>query len=219
MLMSSDDGGVDHRAFVVRIVSQRLEKILPHAALRPPREPRVNVLPVAEALGQIPPWRPQAEFPNHRLNEKAIAQFAIASDMSRTTRQQMFNPSTKRRLVWYTVDPPTPTLAAIASSLAPASAASRICARLSLRASCLPPAQKRPEFGALGMAELHSVAYIHLRLLGSRHGRTAELDGRRESACKNLHVQAGPVSGVHLRLYAAASPATDRSRHAALLPR
>src|SRR5580698_8052969 len=119
VLMSSDDGGVDHRVFVVRIVSQRLEKILPHAALRPPREPRVNVLPVAEALGQIPPWRPQAEFPNHRLNEKAIAQFAIASDMSRTTRQQMFNPSTKRRLVWYTVDPPTPTLAAIASSLAP----------------------------------------------------------------------------------------------------
>ena len=79
MLMSSDDGDVDHRVFVVRIVSQRLEKTLPHAALRPPREPRVNVLPVAEALGQIPPRRPRAEFPNHRLNEKSIAQFAIAS--------------------------------------------------------------------------------------------------------------------------------------------
>jgi hypothetical protein len=33
----------------------------------------------------------------------------------------------------------TPTLAAITSSLAPASAASKICARLSLRAACLPP--------------------------------------------------------------------------------
>ena len=53
MLMSSDDGGVDHRVFVVRIVSQRLEKTLPNTALRPPREPRVNGLPVAEALGQI----------------------------------------------------------------------------------------------------------------------------------------------------------------------
>jgi|HubBroStandDraft_3_1064219.scaffolds.fasta_scaffold46103_3 hypothetical protein len=92
MLMSSDDGGVDHRVFVVRIVSQRLEKILPYAALRPPREPRVNVLPIAEALGQIAPRRPRAEFPNHRLNEEAIAQRAIASDMPRTTRQQMFNP-------------------------------------------------------------------------------------------------------------------------------
>ena len=96
MLMGSDDGGVDHRVFVVRIVSQRLEKTLPYAVLRPPREPRVNGLPVAEPLGQIAPRRTRPKFPNHRLNEKSIAQFAIASDMSRTTRQQMFNP---RKLV------------------------------------------------------------------------------------------------------------------------
>src|SRR5258708_2479042 len=48
-------------------------------------------------------------------------------------------PRTKRRLVRYTVEPPTATLIAISSSLAPASAASRICARFSLRAACLPP--------------------------------------------------------------------------------
>src|SRR5215475_2747508 len=48
-------------------------------------------------------------------------------------------PSTKRRLVRYTVDPPAPTLLAISSSLAPASAASKICARLRRRAACLPP--------------------------------------------------------------------------------
>src|SRR3979409_1820340 len=48
-------------------------------------------------------------------------------------------PSTKRRLVRYTVEPPTPTLLAISSSPPPASAASKICARLSLRAACLPP--------------------------------------------------------------------------------
>ena len=58
MLMGSDDGGVDHGVFVVRIVSQRLEKTLPNTALRPPREPRVNGLPVAETLGQIAPRRP-----------------------------------------------------------------------------------------------------------------------------------------------------------------
>src|ERR1700687_1718270 len=46
--------------------------------------------------------------------------------------------STKRRLVRYTVDPPTATLMAMSSSLIPASAAKRICARLSLRAACLP---------------------------------------------------------------------------------
>src|SRR5437899_2062986 len=47
-------------------------------------------------------------------------------------------PSTKRRLIRYTVEPPTPTLLAISSSPAPASAASKICARLSLRDACLP---------------------------------------------------------------------------------
>src|SRR5580692_8221519 len=55
-------------------------------------------------------------------------------------------PSTKRRLVRYTVEPPTPTLLAISSSPAPASAANKICARLSLRDACLPPLI---EFGAL----------------------------------------------------------------------
>src|SRR5450432_2734924 len=47
-------------------------------------------------------------------------------------------PSTKRRLVRYTVEPPTATVRAISSSLRPASAASKIWARLSLRAARLP---------------------------------------------------------------------------------
>jgi DNA polymerase III epsilon subunit-like protein len=47
-------------------------------------------------------------------------------------------PSTKRRLVRYTVEPPTATARAISSSLRPASAASNIWARLSLRAARLP---------------------------------------------------------------------------------
>jgi hypothetical protein len=96
MLMSSDDGGVDHRVFVVRIVSQRLEKTLPYAALRPSREPRVDVLPGAEALGQIAPRRTRAEFPNYRFDEKPIAQLAVAADVARPIRQQVFNP---RKLV------------------------------------------------------------------------------------------------------------------------
>jgi len=37
------------------------------------------------------------------------------------------------------VEPLAATVADIASSVAPASAANRICARLSLRAACLPP--------------------------------------------------------------------------------
>src|ERR1700681_150088 len=92
MLMSSDDGGVDHRVFVVRIVSQRLDKTLPYAGLRPPREPRMNVLPMAEALSQIAPRRTRAKFPNHRFDEKPIAQLAVAAHVARPNRQQMFNP-------------------------------------------------------------------------------------------------------------------------------
>src|SRR5436305_9747407 len=62
VLMRANDGGVDHRVFIVRIISQRLEKILPYTVLRPPREPRVNVLPGAEAFGQIAPRRTRAKF-------------------------------------------------------------------------------------------------------------------------------------------------------------
>ena len=40
MLMSSDDGRVDHRVFVVRIISQDLEK-LSHTPLFAHRENRV----------------------------------------------------------------------------------------------------------------------------------------------------------------------------------
>src|ERR1700732_702714 len=63
--------------------------------------------------------------------------FAPGRGSSLSARSKL--PSTKRRLVRYTVEPPTPTLLAISSSLAPASAASKICARLSLRDACLPP--------------------------------------------------------------------------------
>src|ERR1700730_18593046 len=75
-------------------------------------------------------------------------------------------PTTKRRLVRYTVDPPTRTLVAISSSLAPASAASKICARLSLRTHA--PAQKQREFAALGLARFDPVAYIYRCLLVGR---------------------------------------------------
>src|SRR6266699_2018554 len=65
--------------------------------------------------------------------------------------------TTKRRLVRYTVEPPTPTLIAISLSLAPASAASKICARLNLRAACLPPL--RSAVSAPRSAWLRSIRY------------------------------------------------------------
>src|SRR6516165_10489858 len=79
-------------------------------------------------------------------------------------------PSTKRRLVRYTVEPPTPTSRAMSSSLAPASAASRICARLSLRAACLPPLQQGGQSVAFALVQFDPITYIHACLLVLRHG-------------------------------------------------
>ena len=74
-------------------------------------------------------------------------------------------PSTKRRLVRYTVEPPTATVRAISSSLLPASAASKIWARLSLRAARLPLLNIVGELAAFGLAQLDPITYIHLGLL------------------------------------------------------
>src|SRR5262249_32716604 len=116
-------------------------------------------------------------------------------------------PSTKRRLVRYTVDSPTATLVAMAASLAPASAASRICARFSLRAACLPP-RSICELIPLGLAQLDPVSYVHRRP-PKIEGTTDEpwlRAGSRRSA-PPLHAEAGAVSGIHPRLYAGARPA------------
>src|SRR3954470_2387050 len=72
---------------------------------------------------------------------------------------------------------------------------------LELACAMLTAAQQRRQFAALGLAQFHPIAYIHLCLL-LRHRRTTESDGRRESPCQNLHVETGPVSGVYPPLHA-----------------
>src|ERR1700730_16195579 len=72
VLMGPDDGGVDHRVFVVGIIGQGLEKVLPNAFFSPTRETPVGVAPATEALGHIAPRRASAEFPDHGLDEKPI---------------------------------------------------------------------------------------------------------------------------------------------------
>src|SRR6202451_3221226 len=82
--------------------------------------------------------RPSGGFPQAVATSKASSlpvslRSAPGRGSSLSARSRL--PSTKRRLVRYTVEPPTPTLLAISSSLQPASAASNIWARLSLRAA------------------------------------------------------------------------------------
>ena len=52
---------------------------------------------------------------------------------------------------------------------------------LELAGGMLAAAQQRREFAALGLAEFDPIAYIHAVPPCSRHGRTTESDGRRES--------------------------------------
>ena len=62
---------------------------------------------------------------------------------------------------------------------------------LELARRLLATAQKRPEFGALGMAELHPIPYIHPRLLGSK-ARTNSLNrmaGVKGPPAKTSHAQ------------------------------
>src|ERR1700704_2846362 len=131
-------------------------------------------------------------------------------------------PSTKRRLVRYTVDPPTPIVLAISSSQAPASAASRICARLSLRAACLPPLSSAPSWACSSW--LSSTRYRTFILISSR-GRPDESSDESEIRHRapyrpaSLHSKARPVSGLHLRLCPHVPPRSGRSRHATAFPR
>src|SRR6204780_5957118 len=123
-------------------------------------------------------------------------------------------PSTKRRLVRYTVEPPTATVRAISSSLQPASAASNIWARLSLRAARLPLLNIAVST-AFGLAQFDPIKYIHLdRLVGGPDESTNESKIRRCSQRSRLHRKARPVPGLHLHLFSHVPAPARRNRYA-----
>ena len=82
MLVGSHDRRVDHGVSIVGIVCQDLEKTLPNAAHGPARETLVRIAPAAKTFRQIAPRCPYTEFPDHGIDEKTIAQIAVAPDRS-----------------------------------------------------------------------------------------------------------------------------------------
>ena len=92
MLVGSHDRRIDHGVFIVGIVRQDLEKTLPNAAHGPAGETLVGIAPAAKTFRQIAPRCPHPEFPDHRIDEKTIAQITVATDRAGTARQQMFDP-------------------------------------------------------------------------------------------------------------------------------
>lgn len=69
VLMRPDDGAVDHRVFVVGILGQGLEHLLPHAGAAPAAMAQVNHPKVAEALGQVSPRDARAVAIEYGLDE------------------------------------------------------------------------------------------------------------------------------------------------------
>ena len=115
-------------------------------------------------------------------------------------------------------EPPTPTLRAMSSSPTPASAASRICARFSLRAACLPPLSTRsvpharPGSGRSGNVQSSMPPRFH---------GTDESDAWPMSTRFRLQLnsEAESIFGLHPRLHLGARSPASRSRYATTLPR
>jgi hypothetical protein len=70
--MSAHDSAVDHRIFVVRVGGEMLKNPLPDSGFRPPAEPPMHVLPVAEARRQVTPRTASAVTIENRLHENAV---------------------------------------------------------------------------------------------------------------------------------------------------
>src|SRR5258708_39890350 len=93
MLVRPDDGGVDHRVFVIRIIGQGLEKTLPNSARGPARTALVDVVPVTKPLRQLAPRSAGTEFPDHRLDKQAVAKVAAPAHRSRAPPENRLNRS------------------------------------------------------------------------------------------------------------------------------
>jgi len=72
VLVSPNDGAVDHRVLVVGIGCEMLKEALPHPGFGPATEPPVRVLPVPEAFRQVAPRDSRAISIQNRLDEAAI---------------------------------------------------------------------------------------------------------------------------------------------------
>jgi len=91
MLVSAHDGGVDHHVFAVVIAGQEFENPLENAALGPSVEALIDDLPVAVALGQIPPRDAGSKPEENGFDEQTIVRRG-AADMAFPARQNILDP-------------------------------------------------------------------------------------------------------------------------------
>ena len=91
MLVSANNGGVDHHVFVVVIARQQLENTRENPALRPPAKALVDDFPIAETLWKITPWNAGSISIENRFDEQPIIRRRTA-DMAFAARQKILDP-------------------------------------------------------------------------------------------------------------------------------
>jgi hypothetical protein len=91
VLMSPHDGAVDHRVFVVGIGCKELKDPFPDPGLRPPAEAAVDVLPLAEAFGQIAPGNASPVAIDNGFYKQAIVRRGHANG-TLPTGHMLFDP-------------------------------------------------------------------------------------------------------------------------------
>lgn len=70
--MSTHDGAVDHRVFVVGFLGEDFEDSLPDAGHRPSAEPLVHVDGITETFRQVAPGDTGPITVQHRLDKQAV---------------------------------------------------------------------------------------------------------------------------------------------------
>jgi len=87
--MRPDHGGIDEGACIIDCYGELFEEPLPHAALRPAREPVVDGLPGAEPFREIAPGHASADSPDDCVDELPVAALGARA---RLRRQQLLDP-------------------------------------------------------------------------------------------------------------------------------
>ena len=91
VLVSADNGGIDHHVFVVVIARQHFENALENPALRPPAEALVDDFPVTETLGEITPRNARPISKENGFDEQPIVR-RRAADMAFAAGQKILEP-------------------------------------------------------------------------------------------------------------------------------
>jgi hypothetical protein len=91
VLVSANNGGVDHHVFVVVIARQQLENALENPVLCPSAETLMDDFPIPEALGKVTPGNAGSISVQNRFDEQSIVR-RRASHMAFAAGQKILDP-------------------------------------------------------------------------------------------------------------------------------